>query len=236
MLSSFALVTSLLAQQQESGLSKEGIITLVVVLVLLFGLLIFAVIFLTYARWWIQSLFSKAGIGLFDLIGMSFKKVKPSIIVPCKIMSAQAKLRDPELTTRALEAHYLAGGNVPMVVRALIAAQKAKTINLSYREATAIDLAGRNVLEAVQTSVYPRVIDCPPRGSARRSLDAVAKDGIELKVRARVTVRSNLQQLIGGATEETIIARVGEGIVSAIGSAESPVSYTHLTLPTIYSV
>jgi uncharacterized protein YqfA (UPF0365 family) len=136
-------------------------------------------------------------------------------------MSVQAKLKDPELTTKALEAHYLAGGNVPMVVRALIAAQKAKTIELSYREATAIDLAGRNVLEAVQTSVYPRVIDCPPRGSARKSLDAVAKDGIQLKVRARVTVRSNLQQLIGGATEETIIARVGEGIVSAIGSAAS---------------
>ena len=115
-----------------------------------------------------------------------------------------------------------------MVVRALIAAQKAKTINLSYREATAIDLAGRNVLEAVQTSVYPRVIDCPPRGSARRSLDAVAKDGIQLKVRARVTVRSNLQQLIGGATEETIIARVGEGIVSAIGSAESHLSLIHI--------
>ena len=223
MLSSIALATSLLAQQnlESSKLSVTGVVTLVVVLAFLFGLLIFAVVFLTYARWWIQSLFSKAGIGLLDLIGMSFKKVKPSIIVPCKIMSAQAKLRDPELTTRALEAHYLAGGNVPMVVRALIAAQKAKTINLSYREATAIDLAGRNVLEAVQTSVYPRVIDCPPRGSARRSLDAVAKDGIQLKVRARVTVRSNLQQLIGGATEETIIARVGEGIVSAIGSAES---------------
>jgi uncharacterized protein YqfA (UPF0365 family) len=129
-------------------------------------------------------------------------------------------LSDPELTTRALEAHFLAGGNVPLVIRALIAANKAKTIKLTFREATAIDLAGRNVLEAVQTSVYPRVIDCPPRGSARRSLDAVAKNGIQLKVSARVTVRSNLQQLIGGATEETIIARVGEGIVSAIGSAE----------------
>jgi uncharacterized protein YqfA (UPF0365 family) len=134
-------------------------------------------------------------------------------------MAVQARLDEPEMTTKALEAHYLAGGNVPMVVRSLIAANKAKTIKLSFREATAIDLAGRNVLEAVQTSVYPRVIDCPARGSSRRSLDAVAKDGIQLKVRARVTVRSNLQQLIGGATEETIIARVGEGIVSAIGSA-----------------
>lgn len=206
---------------QDGGLNLTQTLILIGVLVLVLGLFVFAIVFLTYARWWIQSLFSKAGIGLFDLVGMSFKKVKPSVIVPCKIMSVQAKLRDPELTTKALEAHYLAGGNVPMVVRALIAAQKAKTIALSYREATAIDLAGRNVLEAVQTSVYPRVIDCPPRGSARKSLDAVAKDGIQLKVRARVTVRSNLQQLIGGATEETIIARVGEGIVSAIGSAAS---------------
>ena len=225
MLSSLVLPNVLFAVQgdfaQQGEFKMWDMIALVAVLAVLFGLVIFAIVVLSYARWWIQSLFSRAGIGLLDLIGMSFKKVKPSIIVPCKIMSVQAKLRDPELTTRALEAHYLAGGNVPMVVRALIAAQKAKTINLSYREATAIDLAGRNVLEAVQTSVYPRVIDCPPRGSARLSLDAVAKDGIQLKVRARVTVRSNLQQLIGGATEETIIARVGEGIVSAIGSAES---------------
>jgi uncharacterized protein YqfA (UPF0365 family) len=119
------------------------------------------------------------------------------------------------------QAHYLAGGNVPLVIRSIIAAKKAKTIDLSFKLATAIDLAGRNVLEAVQTSVYPKVIDCPPRGAARESLDAVAKNGIQLKVKARVTVRANLNQLIGGATEETIIARVGEGIVSAIGSADS---------------
>jgi len=115
----------------------------------------------------------------------------------------------------------LAGGNVQQVIRALIAAKKAKTISLTFREATAIDLAGRDVLESVQTSVYPKVIECPPRGAAKPSLDSVAKDGIQLKVKARVTVRANLQQLIGGATEETIIARVGEGIVSAIGSADS---------------
>jgi uncharacterized protein YqfA (UPF0365 family) len=125
------------------------------------------------------------------------------------------------ITTKALEAHYLAGGNVPLVIRALIAAAKAKTIDLSFKRATAIDLAGRNVLEAVQTSVYPKVIDCPARGSPRPSLDAVAKNGIQLKVKARVTVRANLDQLIGGATEETIVARVGEGIVSAIGSANT---------------
>ena len=125
------------------------------------------------------------------------------------------------ITSKALEAHYLAGGNVPLVIRAIIAARKAKTIDLDFKLATAIDLAGRNVLEAVQTSVYPKVIDCPARNSGRESLDAVAKNGIQLKVKARVTVRANLNQLIGGATEETIIARVGEGIVSAIGSADS---------------
>jgi uncharacterized protein YqfA (UPF0365 family) len=109
-------------------------------------------------------------------------------------MAVQAGLTEEMgITSRALEAHYLAGGNVPLVIRALIAAQKAKIIQLSFREATAIDLAGRNVLEAVQTSVYPKVIDCPPKSSGRTSLDAMAKNGIQLKVRARVTVRANLQ-------------------------------------------
>lgn len=205
----------------QAELTTTQIITIAIILIVLFFMFVVFAVFLSYFRWWIQAFSTKAKVSFFDLIGMSFRKVKPSVIVPSKIMAVQAGLKDEELTTKALEAHYLAGGNVPMVVRALIAANKAKTIKLSFREATAIDLAGRNVLEAVQTSVYPRVIDCPPKGGARRSLDAVAKDGIQLKVRARVTVRSNLQQLIGGATEETIIARVGEGIVSAIGSAES---------------
>jgi uncharacterized protein YqfA (UPF0365 family) len=191
-----------------------------VVIALILMLIVFAFL-MSYFRWWIQSILTKAGVGLMDLIGMSFRRVPLADVVGAKIMAVQAGLKDPEMTTRALEAHYLAGGNVPLVIRSLIAANKAKTIKLTFREATAIDLAGRNVLEAVQTSVYPRVIDCPARGAARKTLDAVAKDGIQLKVRARVTVRSNLQQLIGGATEETIIARVGEGIVSAIGSAQS---------------
>jgi uncharacterized protein YqfA (UPF0365 family) len=190
----------------------------VVALVFILVLIVVSFFFLNMFRWWIQSVFTKAGVTFGDLIGMYFRKVRASVIVPSKIMAVQAQLNDSEITTKSLEAHYMAGGNVPLVVRALIAANKAKTIKLSFREASAIDLAGRNVLEAVQTSVYPRVIDCPARGSAKKSLDAVAKDGIQLKVRARVTVRSNLQQLIGGATEETIIARVGEGIVSAIGS------------------
>jgi uncharacterized protein YqfA (UPF0365 family) len=153
---------------------------------------------------------------------MTFRKVNPTVIVRSKIMAVQAGLGDDSgITSKSLEAHYLAGGNVPLVIRAIIAAKKAKTIDLDFKLATAIDLAGRNVLEAVQTSVYPKVIDCPGRSSGRESLDAVAKNGIQLKVRARVTVRANLNQLIGGATEETIIARVGEGIVSAIGSSAS---------------
>lgn len=189
---------------------------------LLFAL--FLVIFFVFANYfglWIQSLLTGSDISFSNLIAMTFRKVNTRAIVRSKIMATQAGLNDPELTAGALEAHYLAGGNVQQVIRALIAAKKAKTISLTFREATAIDLAGRDVLESVQTSVYPKVIDCPPRGAAKPSLDAVARDGIQLKVKARVTVRANLQQLIGGATEETIIARVGEGIVSAIGSAAS---------------
>jgi len=212
-------MAQLFLAQAEIPLSR--IVLIAVLLIAIIFVLIFLAIFMSYFRWWIQSFLTRAGVTIFDLLGMTFRKVKPGVIVPSKIMAVQAGLDDPEMSTKALEAHYLAGGNVPLVIRSLIAAHKAKTIKLSYREATAIDLAGRNVLEAVQTSVNPRVIDCPARGAARDSLDAVAKDGIQLKVKARVTVRSNLQQLIGGATEETIIARVGEGIVSAIGSAET---------------
>lgn len=196
------------------------------VLMIVFALVIIMVIILLFAMlakffWlWIQAVTTRAHIGLWDLFGMWLRRVDARTIVRSKIMAVQAGLGEDELTSNALEAHYLAGGNVPQVIRALIAARKSKTITLSFREATAIDLAGRDVLEAVQTSVYPKVIDCPPRGSARQSLDAVAKDGIQLKVKVRVTVRANLHQLIGGAGEETIIARVGEGIVSAIGSAE----------------
>ncbi|HEX4143377.1 MAG TPA: flotillin-like protein FloA [Pirellulales bacterium] len=189
--------------------------------VLVFGIIAFAV-FARYFRLWIQSVTTGARIGILDLLGMTFRKVDPRVIMRSKIMAVQAGLTDEMgVTSKALEAHYLAGGNVPLVIRAIIAARKAKTIDLDFKLATAIDLAGRNVLEAVQTSVYPKVIDCPGRTSGRESLDAVAKNGIQLKVKARVTVRANLNQLIGGATEETIIARVGEGIVSAIGSANS---------------
>jgi uncharacterized protein YqfA (UPF0365 family) len=197
------------------------IITIVVMLVVLVILLVLFAVFARYFRLWIQSVTTGAGIGIFDLLGMTFRKVNPTIIVRSKIMAVQAGLgEETGITSKALEAHYLAGGRVPLVIQAMIAAKKAKTINLDYKLATAIDLAGRDCLEAVRTSVYPKVIDCPPRGSGKESLDAVAKNGIQLKVKARVTVRANLNQLIGGAMEETIIARVGEGIVSAIGSAD----------------
>lgn len=204
----------------QGGLEVATIVTLICsMFAIIVGLIVLAILG-NYFRLWILSVMTGAGVTLWDLIGMSFRRVPPKVIVRARLMAVQAGLNDPELTPRALEAHHLAGGNVLMLIRALISAHKAKTIKLSFREAAAIDLAGRNVLEAVQTSVYPKVIDCPAKGS-RNSLDAMARNGIQLKVRARVTVRANLQQLIGGAGEETIIARVGEGIVSAIGSADS---------------
>jgi uncharacterized protein YqfA (UPF0365 family) len=207
-------------------LALDPQITQIVIIALSFiGLIVAIVAFIVFARYfrlWIQSVTTGAGIGIFDLLGMTFRKVNPTVIVRSKIMAVQAGLgEDTGITSKALEAHYLAGGRVPLVIRAIIAAAKAKTIRLDYKLATAIDLAGRDILEAVKTSVYPKVIDCPARGSGKDTLDAVAKNGIQLKVKARVTVRTNLNQLIGGATEETIIARVGEGIVSAIGSSES---------------
>ncbi|EMI16270.1 putative membrane protein [Rhodopirellula maiorica SM1] len=209
------LKLALLAQELPSA----TVPILIGALVLFAGMMVLLFVFASYFGLWIQSQLTGANISIFNLLGMTFRKVNARSIVRSKIMATQAGLEDPEITGEALEAHYLAGGNVQQVIRALIAAKKAKTISLTFREATAIDLAGRDVLESVQTSVYPKVIDCPPRGAVKPSLDAVAKDGIQLKVKARVTVRANLQQLIGGATEETIIARVGEGIVSAIGSA-----------------
>ncbi|OUT58712.1 MAG: hypothetical protein CBB71_12525 [Rhodopirellula sp. TMED11] len=216
------IANSLLAQFEPAAKNGENGIWLLIGVVVLVGMaLVFVAVFANYFGLWIQAKLTGASIGFLDLIGMSLRKVNSRTIVRSQIMAMQAGLDDPEITSSALEAHYLAQGHVQQVVRAVIAARKAKTISLTFREAAAIDLAGRDVLEAVTTSVYPKVIDCPPRGSVKPSLDAVAKDGIQLKVRARVTVRANLQQLIGGATEETIIARVGEGIVSAIGSAEN---------------
>ena len=179
-------------------------------------MLVFLGVFASVGSLWFRAFMSGAGIGPLQMVVMKLKKVNPQLIVDTRIMSVQAGLDD--ITTNAMESHYLAGGNVPLVIRALIAAHRAQ-IDLDWKTAAAIDLAGRNVLEAVQTSVKTKVIDCPDPGrSGRPTLDGVARDGIQLKAKARVTVRTNIKQLIGGATEETIIARVGEGIVSAIGS------------------
>lgn len=164
---------------------------------------------------WFQAYVSGTPIPLFTIVGMSLRKIPPRLIVNARIALYKAGLK--EISVSDLETHYLAGGHVMNVVEAMIAADKAN-IPLDWRQATAIDLAGRDVKSAVQTSVYPRVIDCPSDGD---STVGVARDGIQVKVKARVTVRTNIQQLVGGATEETIIARVGEGIVSAIGASDT---------------
>ncbi|MCH8150811.1 MAG: flotillin-like protein FloA [Planctomycetes bacterium] len=180
-------------------------------------LLIFLFIIGQYISLWFQALLSGARVRLIDLIMMRFRKVRPQEIVFNRISAKKAGI---DLSSDALESHYLAGGRVTNVVRAMIAADKAK-IELPWDRATAIDLAGRDILEAVKTSVEPKVIDCPTATAGKTTIDAVAKDGIQLKAKARVTVRTNIGRLVGGATDETIIARVGEGIVSAIGSAQS---------------
>ncbi len=181
-----------------------------------------ALIAFMYGGIWFQAYMSSANVSLWSLIGMSLRRVSSRMIVQAKITAVQARMgteRQTGITTQRLEAHYLAGGNVPNVVRAIVAAHRAD-IDLDFDRAAAIDLAGRDVLEAVRTSVHPKVIDCPdPQRSNKPTLSAIAKNGVELKVRARVTVRTNLEQLIGGATEDTIIARVGEGIITSIGSA-----------------
>jgi len=187
--------------------------------VIIVGIVVLVVLFWIgqYLSLWFQALLSGARVRLVDLIMMRFRKVRPQEIVFNRITAKKAGL---DLTTDYLESHYLAGGRVTNVVRAMIAADKAK-IELPWDRATAIDLAGRDILDAVRTSVDPKVIDCPQPTSGKTTIDAVAKDGIQLKAKARVTVRANIARLIGGATEETIIARVGEGIVSAIGSSNS---------------
>ena len=167
---------------------------------------------------WIRAFSSGASVSLVTLIAMSLRRVPPSLIVDARIRLIKTGLH---LSTNDLEAHYLAGGDIFNVVSALIAADKA-SIDLPFQRAAAIDLAGRDVNEAVRTSVNPKVIDCPdPAKGGNAWLDAVAKDGIRLLVKARVTVRANIERLVGGATEDTIIARVGQGIVSAIGSSAS---------------
>jgi len=204
-------MTAVLAQQGgETVLWVVGLFMAIIVIALM-------VFFFNYGFLYIKALLADAHVGIFELIGMTLRGVRPSVIVDSRIMAIKAGL---PAETVALETHYLARGNVPNVVRALVAASKAD-IPLTFNQACAIDLAGRDVLEAVQTSVNPKVIDCPDPTKGRDTVSAVAKDGIQVKAKARVTVRANLERLVGGAKEETIIARVGEGIVTTIGSSET---------------
>ncbi len=184
----------------------DGIFLIGIIFLGIVGLLLF--FYFIPVGLWITAIFSGVRVTLGELIGMRFRKVPPSIVVNSLITATKAGLQQ---TTRELETHFLAGGNVPNVIRALISADKAN-IELSFNQATAIDLAGRDVFEAVQISVNPKVITTP-------KVAAVAADGIQLVAIARVTVRANIQQLVGGAGEDTILARVGEGIVTSIGSA-----------------
>jgi len=184
------------------------------------GALVLLVIFLVFIKFigiWVRARVANARVGMMTLIFMSLRKVPPALVIDVRITALKAGI---EISTDQLEAHYLAGGSIDHVVLALIAADKAE-IPLNFDRACAIDLAvkgtGKTVLEAVRTSINPAVIDCPASGK----IDAVARDGIQVRARARVTVRTNLERFVGGATEETIIARVGEGIVTSIGSAAS---------------
>jgi uncharacterized protein YqfA (UPF0365 family) len=198
-----------------------GIVLAVVLVGILLGVLFIAIIVFNFFGLWLRARIADAPVGYAKLIGMRLRRVPLGMVVDSRITAVKAGI---PIETDPLEAHYLAGGSVPNVVLALIAAEKAG-IPLEYDRACAIDLAikgtSKTVLEAVRTSINPKVIDCPNPAMGRNTIDAVARDGIGVKVRARVTVRSNLDRFVGGATEETIIARVGEGIVTSIGSSAS---------------
>src|ERR1043166_5805542 len=189
----------------------------------LLGVALFVIILVvaTFASIWIRSFFSGARVRLTELIALKLRRVPVGMIVDTRITAVKSGL---PLTIDDLSTHYLAGGNVEMVVLALIAAKKAG-IHLDFDRACAIDLAtkgtGKTVLEAAKTSVNPKVIDCPAPVSGKVTIDGVAKDGIVIRAKARVTARTNLERFVGGAPEEPIIARVGEGIVPTIGSANS---------------
>ncbi len=196
-----------------------GVIGFLILFLIVVGLMI-----LNYGAIWFQAYMSSADVSLWSLVGMGFRQVNTRLIVDAKIRAAQAGIdihRKHGVSTSRLEAHFLAGGEVMRGMHAIIAAHGGG-LDLDFDRAAAIDLAGRDVLEAVRTSVHPKVIDCPdPQRSGKSTLSAIAKDGIELRVKARVTGRTNLEQLIGGASEDTIIARVGESIISSIGSSAS---------------
>ena len=203
-----------MAGAQSSGWSGGWIVAGIAGVIFLAFLVVFAQFF----RLWLQAYMSNAGVTFFDLIGMRLRRVELTTIVFAKIQLVKSGIH--EMTVNDLESHYLAGGRVGNVTRAMIAANRA-VLDLEWSKACAIDLAGRDITDAINTSVNPKVIDVPDPGRGRLSIDAVAMDGIQVKAKARVTVRTNIEQLIGGATEQTIIARVGEGIVSAIGSSQT---------------
>lgn len=189
------------------------------VIAIIGGLIAFVMVIalLRYINLYIQALLSNAHVGLFQILFMRLRRVDPYVVVYSRIRAVKSGV---EITTDQLEGHYLAGGRVPNVVSAMIAAHNAR-ISLPWTTAIAIDLAGRDILDAVQTSVNPKVIECPSASGPRATIDAVSQDGIQLRAKAKVTVKTKIAGLIGGATEETIIARVGEGIVTTIGSAAS---------------
>lgn len=214
-------LAALLGQVGKSDLIRMAPVVLGALL-LFFVVSVILVVFYSYGSIWFQAYMSEADVSLVSLVGMGFRQVNPRLIVKAKVMAKQSGLdisRRAGISTNRLEAHYLAGGNVMGVISAIIAAHRAG-LDLDFDRAAAIDLAGRDVVDAVRTSVLPKVIECPdPQRSGKATLSAIAKNGVELRVRARVTVRTNLDQLIGGATEETIIARVGESMISSIGSS-----------------
>jgi uncharacterized protein YqfA (UPF0365 family) len=194
----------------DFGAGTIGLIVLAVILLVVF------IIMFQFIGLYIRAMVSGAHVTFMDLIGMRIRNVNPTVIVNSRIQAMRAGIR---VSSSEMESHVLAGGNVMRVINAMIAANKAN-IDLPWNVATAIDLAGRDILEAVQTSVNPKVIDVPSTTLGQTTIDGVAQDGIQLRVKARVTVRTNIKSLVGGATEETVVARVGEGIVNAIGSAK----------------
>jgi uncharacterized protein YqfA (UPF0365 family) len=199
----------------------ENPITIGVIVVVGIVLFILLMVVLQFSGLYVRAMVSGAHIGFRDLVGMRIRRVPSTVVVDSRIRAARAGI---PVGSNEMESHVLAGGNVQRVISAMIAASKAN-IDLPWQTATAIDLAGRDILDAVQTSVNPKVIDVPNPSFGQPTIDGVAQDGIQLKVKARVTVRTNIKSLVGGATEETVIARVGEGIVNAIGSAED---YKHV--------
>ncbi len=212
------LVVTLLAQQRGGGgsLTISEVLQYAALLIGAIILFVLALFLFAFGKLWLQAISSGCHVRVFDFVGMYLRRVSPRVIIDTLVMATKAGI---PLDIDKLQAHVLARGNVRNVVTALVAASRAQ-INLTFERAAAMDLAGRDVLDAVRTSVNPKVIDCPNPQRGQATMDGVSKNGIQLRTRARVTVRTNLDRLVGGATEETVIARVGQGIVAAIGMAE----------------